>query len=133
MVFHWSLNDSKSRQVSRTILSNLADLSSVVFWMVYSHPLISKSSSPFIKLLVSEPRAPITIGINVTFMFHRFFNSLARSRVRLKTKEANDIPQLLLLLLIRNYILRISSEYMNEYPCIFRLKCMALSQCKKKK
>ena len=35
--------------------------------------LISKSSSPFKNLLVSVPKAPITIGIIVTFMFHSFF------------------------------------------------------------
>ena len=29
---------------------------------------------------MTVPRAPIIIGINVTFMFHSFFNSLARSR-----------------------------------------------------
>ena len=48
--------------------------------MVSTHSLISKSSSPFIYLLVTELRAPITIGINVTFMFHSFFNSLVRSK-----------------------------------------------------
>ena len=31
--------------------------------------------------LVTVPKAPITIGIIVTFIFHCFFNSLARSRV----------------------------------------------------
>ena len=59
MVFHWSLSDSKSPQVSRTRLSILA---------VLSNPL------------VTVPNAPITIGTIVTFMFHSFFNSLARSR-----------------------------------------------------
>ena len=48
--------------------------------MVSSHPLISKSSSPFINSLVTVPRAPITIGIIVTFMSHSVFNSLAKSR-----------------------------------------------------
>ena len=33
----------------------------------------SKSSSPFNKPLVTAPKAPITIGISVTFMFHFFF------------------------------------------------------------
>ena len=40
--------------------------------MVSTHPLISKSSRPFLNLLVMVPKAPITIGKNVTFMFHRF-------------------------------------------------------------
>ena len=79
MVFLWSLSDSKS-QVSRTLLSILANLNNAVVWMVSTYPPISKSSSPFINPLVIVPRAPITIDINITFMFHSFFNSFARSR-----------------------------------------------------
>ena len=78
MVSHGSLSDSKCPQVSRTLLSILADLCYAVVWMVSTRPLITKSSSPWISPLVS--RAPITIGITVTFMFHSFYNSLARSR-----------------------------------------------------
>ena len=48
--------------------------------MVSTRPLIYKSSSPCTNSLVIVPTAPITIGIIVTFMFHSFFNSLARSR-----------------------------------------------------
>ena len=80
MVFHWSLSDSKSPQVSRTRLSILAVLSNVVVWIVSTRPLTSKSSRPFNNPLVTVPNAPITIGTIVTFMFHSFFNSLARSR-----------------------------------------------------
>ena len=80
MVFHWNLSDSKSPQASRTLLSILAVLNNVVVWMVSTHPPTSKSSSPFNNPLVSVPKAPITIGIIVTFMFYSFFNSLARSR-----------------------------------------------------
>ena len=79
MVFHWSLSDNKSPQVSRTLLSILAVLNNVVVWMVSTRPLISKSSSLFNNPLVTVPKAPITIGIIVTFKFHSFFNSLARS------------------------------------------------------
>ena len=79
MVFHCSLSDSKSPHVSRTFLSILANLNNAVVWMVSTRPLISKSSSSFINPLVTVPRAPITIGINVTFMFHSFFCSPARS------------------------------------------------------
>ena len=78
MVSHWSLSDRKSPQVSRT-LSILSDLNNVVVWMVSTHPLISKSSSPFTNPLVSVLRAPITIDITVSFMFHSFSSSLARS------------------------------------------------------
>ena len=37
MVFHWSLSDSKSPQVFRTLLCILADLNNAVVWPV-SHP-----------------------------------------------------------------------------------------------
>ena len=81
MVFHWSLSDSKSPQVFRTLHSILAVLNNVVVWMVSIPPPTSKSSSPFNSPLVTVPNAPITIGIIVTFMFNRFFfNSLSRSR-----------------------------------------------------
>ena len=80
MVFLRSLSDSKSPQVSRTLLSILAVLNSAVVWMVSTHPSTFKSSNPFNNPLVTVPKAPITIGIIVTCMFHSFFNSLARSR-----------------------------------------------------
>ena len=68
MVFHWSLSDSKSTQVSRNLLSILAVLNNAVVWMVSTRPPTSKSSSPFNNPLVTIPKAPITIGIIVTFM-----------------------------------------------------------------
>ena len=154
MVFHWSLSDSKSPQVSRTLPRILAVLNSAVVWTVSTRPSTSKSSIPFGNPLVTVPnapnyyyyyyllirdfhisvswwyftevwvtasllkspgpfsvffnnavvcmvstrsptskfsrpfsnpsvtvpKAPITTGIIVTFMFHSFFNSLARSR-----------------------------------------------------
>ena len=80
MVFHWSLSDSKSPQVSRTLLSILAVLNNAVIWKVSTRPPTSKSSSPFSNPLVTVPNAPIIIGIIVTYMFHSFFNSIARSR-----------------------------------------------------
>ena len=40
----------------------------------------TKSSSPFDKPLVTVQKAPVTIGMIVTFMFHSVFNSLAKSR-----------------------------------------------------
>ena len=80
MVFHWRLSDSKSPQVSRTRLRILAVLSNAVVWIVSNRPPSSKSSRPFNNRLVIVPNAPITIGTIVTFMFHSFFNSLARSR-----------------------------------------------------
>ena len=80
MVFHWSLCDIKSLHVSRILLSILAVLNNVVIWMFSTRPPTSKPSSPFNNLLVTVPRAPITIGFIVTFMFQSFLNSLAKSR-----------------------------------------------------
>ena len=79
MVFHWSLSDSESPQISRTLLSIQAVLNNVV-WMISTRPPTSKSSSPFSNPLVTVLNAPITIDIIVTCMFHSFFNSLARLR-----------------------------------------------------
>ena len=80
MIFLWRLSDSKSPQVSRTLLSILAVFNYAVVWMVSTRLPNSKSSSPFDNPLVTVPKVPITIGIFVTFTFHSFFNSLARSR-----------------------------------------------------
>ena len=80
MVFHWRLSDSKSPEVSRTLLSILAVFNDAVVWMVSTRLSTSKSSRPFHNPLVNVPKAPITIGIIVTCMFHSFFNSLAKSR-----------------------------------------------------
>ena len=72
MVFHWSLSDSKSLQVSRTLLSILAVFNNVVVWKVSTRPPASKSSRPLNNSSVTVPKAPITIGIIVTFMFYSF-------------------------------------------------------------
>ena len=73
MVFHWSLSDSKSPQVSRTLFNILTVLNNAVVWMVSTRPPTSKSSSLFDNSLVIVPKAPITIGKIVTFMLHSFF------------------------------------------------------------
>ena len=80
MVIHWNLSDSKSPQVTRTLLSILVVLSNAVIWIVPTHSPTSKSPRPFNNPLVTVIKAPITIGTIVTFTFHSFFNSLARSR-----------------------------------------------------
>ena len=66
-VFHWSFSDSTSPQVSRTLLSILADLNNAVSYMISTRLVISKSSSPYGNPLVTVPCASITIGINVIF------------------------------------------------------------------
>ena len=73
MVFHRSLSDSKSPHVPRTLLSILAVLKNVVVCTVSTRPPTPKSFSPFNNPLVTVPKAPITIGIIVTFMFHSLF------------------------------------------------------------
>ena len=79
MVFHWSFSYSKSPQVSRTRHRILAVLSNAVVWIVSTRPPNSKSSRTFNNPFVIVPNSAITTGIIVTFMFHSFFNSLARS------------------------------------------------------
>ena len=82
MVFHWILSDSKSPQVSRTLLSILAVLNNVVVWIVPPpRPPTSKSSSPFSNPFLTVPNAPITIGVIVTSMFHSFFQFPSKAQV----------------------------------------------------
>ena len=69
IVFHCSLSDSKSPQVSRTLFSILAVLNNAVVWVVSTRSLTSKSSSAFNNPLVTVPKAPITNGKIVTSMF----------------------------------------------------------------
>ena len=78
MVSHGSLSSSKSLQVARILLSIVAD--NTVVCMVSTRPLISKYSSPCTNSLVTVSLASITICITVTFVFHSYFNSLARSK-----------------------------------------------------
>ena len=78
MIFHWSLSDSKSSQVSRTFLSIQADQYYTVVWVVSTRPLIYNFSSPLPKLWGIIPSDPITIDIFDTFMFLSFFSSLVR-------------------------------------------------------
>ena len=73
MVFHWSLSDRSSPQVSRSLLIILAVLNNAVVWIISLRPLTSKSSSPFNSHLV-------TVLKNCHFHVPYFFNSLARSR-----------------------------------------------------
>ena len=80
MIFQWSLSDSNSPRVSRTLLSILDVLSNAVVRIVSTSPLTSKFSRLFNNPLVMVPNTPITIGTIVTFMFHSFFKSPSRLR-----------------------------------------------------
>ena len=79
-VFHWNLCDSKFPQVFGTILSILANFNCTVVWIVSVLPLRFSSPTLFSRPLGTVPTAPTTIGITITFMFHSFSSSLARSR-----------------------------------------------------
>ena len=82
MVFHWSLDDSKPPHFFLTALNILADLKKSVVWMVGSFPNFSSSSSSShpLKPLGIVSNAPNMISIIVNFMFHSFYNFLARSK-----------------------------------------------------
>ena len=56
------------------------DLNNTVLSILSTRFLISKSSSRCTNPLMTVPSALITIGITVTFMFHSFLSSLARSK-----------------------------------------------------
>ena len=80
VVFPWLLSESKSSQVSRTFLSNLANLSNTADWMVSIRCLIFNSFGFLTRLLGTVPSELITIGITITLMFHSFLNSSSRSK-----------------------------------------------------
>ena len=71
----------KCPQVSWTLLSILAVFNNAVIWMVSTRPPTSMSFRPFNNPLVFVPKAPITIGIIVTFMFHSFFQFSSKVKV----------------------------------------------------
>ena len=66
MASHWSLSDSKSLQVTRTLLSILAYINNTVVLMVSTCSFISKLSNPLTNPLGIVPRIPSTISITVT-------------------------------------------------------------------
>ena len=74
-----SVSHCKSAQISRTLLSILADFKMLV-WMVSTCYPISNFSNPFNKPFGIVPSAITTIGITVTFKFYSFFSSLTRSK-----------------------------------------------------
>ena len=91
VVFLLRLSDSKSPQVSRTLLNILADLNNVVVWMVSARLSISISSSVLNKILGTAPSAPIIIGVTVTFMFHSYFSSVSCLAFRFLRFSPSDL------------------------------------------
>ena len=67
-------------QVSRTLLSILADHNNAIIHEVSILSLTSYCFSSQFQLLGTVPSARTTIGIIITLMFHSFLSSLARSR-----------------------------------------------------
>ena len=80
MVFHWSPSDSKSLQISRTLLKILINLNISVVWRVSILPLISNSYCLFSTYFKTIPITPTIIFLTVTLTFRSFFSSLARSK-----------------------------------------------------
>ena len=79
---HWSLRDSKSIQISKTLLNIRADLINAVVWIVSIHPSISNSYNPFSKPLEIVLSAPFTTDFTVTlYSFDSFLSSLSRSEI----------------------------------------------------
>ena len=74
MAYPRKLSDSKSPQVSRTLLTILADLNNAVIWMIPASPTISNSSGSITNPLDIVPSTPITFGITVTLAFHNLFS-----------------------------------------------------------
>ena len=70
MVFHWSPRDSKSPQVSWSLLSILVDLNNAIVWVVSALPPIFNSSSSLIKPLGSfqEHRLQLVPPSPMTFL-----------------------------------------------------------------
>ena len=99
MVFHQSLSDNKSPQVSRNLLCILVVLNNVVVWTVSTRPPTSKSSSPFNSPLVTLQSAPITIGIIIIIIiiliiFHASVSWWSFTRVWVTASNHKFCPQI---------------------------------------
>ena len=69
MIFHRSLTESKSLQVSRTFLSTLAYVNNMVIWMVSIFLLISNPPNPSSRPLGTVQSTPTTNGITMFYNF----------------------------------------------------------------
>ena len=117
MVFQRSMSDNKSLQVSRILLSILADLNNFVVWIVFSRPLILKFSSPLTKPLVTVLSAPITSSFPVTFMFHSFFPLSTRCNP-IQVTVPNVVRWILHILLW---------HWLGDYHMHFQVVCLSIS------
>ena len=69
-VLYWSLSDSKSLQISRTLFSILAHLNSAVVWIGSILSLPSSHFSRPLEIILTTLTSTI---ISITFKFHSFF------------------------------------------------------------
>ena len=88
MVFHWSLSGKKSLPVPKPLDSILTNLNNAVI-LIFPNPTV-------LLFILRWQCAPITIGINVTFIFHNFFDSVTKL-----------------------YYSSFFSYYFNNIPCMF--------------
>ena len=77
MNFGWSLSDSKSPQVSRSILSILADLNNAVVWIISTRPL-PNLPVPVLVLSWLYRTYQFSFGGTVIFMFYSFFQFFSK-------------------------------------------------------
>ena len=75
MVFHWSMSDSNSPQVSMTLLSILAVLNNAVVWIVSTRPPTSQSIIIFMEFFT----AVLADGFSLEFEWQQVFSSLQDS------------------------------------------------------
>ena len=81
LVFYLSPSDGKFLEVSRTLLSILANLNCAVVWVFSNFSSISTSPSPFFRLVGTATRAPETNSITVTQITRRFFSFFYPNRL----------------------------------------------------
>ena len=77
------LSNSKSSQVSRILLRNLAVRNNAVVWIFTARIPIFNSSRPLNKSFGISPSKRITTAITVTFIFHSLFFFLFLTRSKL--------------------------------------------------
>ena len=80
MVYQWSLSDSKSTQVSKTLVSILVDLNNGVVLLVSVSSSISNYFCPLTKRFGTVPSGLITICIIDSVIFHSFLGSLEKTK-----------------------------------------------------
>ena len=98
MFFHRSLNDSKSPQVSRTLLSILPDLSNVVIWIVSPRPLISRMETDYFVIvagvLQGDILAPFLFIICLDYVLRTSIDKMKDNGFKLaKERSRKYLPQ----------------------------------------